>query len=47
MRPAAAVCLPIVHINSFPGIGKLTIARKLVDLLKPFNGKAGPQPSFD
>jgi hypothetical protein len=30
---------PIVHINGFPGIGKLTIARKLVDLLKPFNGK--------
>jgi hypothetical protein len=30
---------PIIHINGFPGIGKLTIARKLVDLLKPFNGK--------
>ncbi|RSM07915.1 hypothetical protein CDV31_008407 [Fusarium ambrosium] len=31
--------LPIVHINGFPGIGKLTIARKLVALLAPHNGK--------
>jgi hypothetical protein len=31
--------LPIVHINGFPGIGKLTIARKLVALLGPYNGK--------
>ncbi|KAI8721627.1 hypothetical protein NCS52_00304600 [Fusarium sp. LHS14.1] len=31
--------LPIVHINGFPGIGKLTIARKLVTLLAPYNGK--------
>ncbi|KAG5659852.1 hypothetical protein KAF25_002411 [Fusarium avenaceum] len=31
--------LPIVHINGFPGIGKLTIARKLVALLAPYNGK--------
>ncbi|KAH6954629.1 hypothetical protein HG530_010788 [Fusarium avenaceum] len=31
--------LPIIHINGFPGIGKLTIARKLVALLAPYNGK--------
>lgn len=31
--------LPIVHINGFPGIGKLTIAHKLVTLLEPFKGK--------
>ncbi|KAF4998672.1 hypothetical protein FGRMN_2998 [Fusarium graminum] len=31
--------LPIVHINGFPGTGKLTIARKLVALLVPYNGK--------
>ncbi|KAM0495614.1 hypothetical protein ACHAP8_007880 [Fusarium lateritium] len=31
--------LPIVHLNGFPGTGKLTIARKLVDLLQPFQGK--------
>lgn len=31
--------LPIIHINGFPGIGKLTIARKLVALLAPHNGK--------
>ncbi|KAM0555110.1 hypothetical protein ACHAPJ_006461 [Fusarium lateritium] len=31
--------LPIIHINGFPGIGKLTIARKLVELLAPYNGK--------
>lgn len=39
--PAAAATMPfpIVHINGFPGIGKLAIARKLVDLLKPFDGK--------
>ena len=30
---------PVVHINGFPGTGKLTIARKLIDLLKPFNAK--------
>ena len=30
---------PIVHINGFPGIGKLTIARQLVDLLLCFNAK--------
>lgn len=30
---------PIVHINGLPGVGKLTIARKLVDLLKSFNAK--------
>lgn len=31
--------LPIIHINGFPGIGKLTIARELVALLAPHNGK--------
>ncbi|KAM0208273.1 hypothetical protein ACHAPQ_010036 [Fusarium lateritium] len=31
--------LPIIHINGFPGTGKLTIARKLVALLAPYNGK--------
>ncbi|TVY75382.1 hypothetical protein Focb16_v005198 [Fusarium oxysporum f. sp. cubense] len=31
--------LPIIHINGFPGQGKLTIARKLIELLKPYNGK--------
>ncbi|KAG8354762.1 hypothetical protein FVEN_g7154 [Fusarium venenatum] len=30
---------PIIHINGYPGTGKLTIARKLVDLLLPYNGK--------
>lgn len=30
---------PIIHINGFPGIGKLTIARKLVELLSPLNAK--------
>lgn len=30
---------PIVHINSYPGVGKLTIARKLVEMLRSFNGK--------
>ena len=30
---------PIIHINGFPGVGKLTIARHLVDLLKPYNAK--------
>ncbi|KAF5658764.1 aaa atpase family [Fusarium circinatum] len=33
------MALPIIHINGFPGQGKLTIARKLVELLKPYNGK--------
>ncbi|RGP79773.1 aaa atpase family [Fusarium longipes] len=33
------MALPIIHINGFPGVGKLTIARKLVDLLSPYNGK--------
>jgi ABC-type oligopeptide transport system ATPase subunit len=31
--------LPIIHINGFPGTGKLTIARKLVALLAPYSGK--------
>ncbi|KAM0233528.1 hypothetical protein ACHAP5_010403 [Fusarium lateritium] len=31
--------LPIIHINGFPGTGKLTIARKLVALLASYNGK--------
>jgi hypothetical protein len=31
--------LPIIHINGFPGTGKLTIAWKLVALLAPYNGK--------
>lgn len=35
----SAMPLPIIHINGFPGIGKLTIARILVDLLKQFNAK--------
>ncbi|WXC66745.1 hypothetical protein SNK03_012525 [Fusarium graminearum] len=30
---------PIIHINGYPGVGKLTIAQKLVDLLSTFNGK--------
>jgi tRNA uridine 5-carbamoylmethylation protein Kti12 len=30
---------PVIHINGYPGSGKLTIARKLVDLLSPYNGK--------
>ncbi|KAF4963765.1 hypothetical protein FSARC_8248 [Fusarium sarcochroum] len=30
---------PVVHLNGYPGIGKLTIARKLVALLAPYNGK--------
>ncbi|PTD05779.1 hypothetical protein HYE67_004601 [Fusarium culmorum] len=30
---------PIIHINGYPGVGKLTIAQKLVDLLSPSNGK--------
>ncbi|KAM0354937.1 hypothetical protein ACHAPU_000777 [Fusarium lateritium] len=30
---------PIIHINGFPGTGKLTIARKLVALLGAQNGK--------
>lgn len=33
------MALPLVHINGFPGIGKLTIARKLVDLLQQFDAK--------
>lgn len=33
------MAMPIIHTNGFPGIGKLTIARKLVDLLKHFNAK--------
>ncbi|KAH7196388.1 uncharacterized protein B0J16DRAFT_325905 [Fusarium flagelliforme] len=31
--------LPIIHINGYPGMGKLTIARKLVELLSPYNGR--------
>jgi hypothetical protein len=30
---------PIIHINGFPGMGKLTIARKLVDLLSRYDAK--------
>lgn len=30
---------PIVYINGFPGVGKLTIGRHLATLLSPLNGK--------
>lgn len=33
------MALPLVHINGFPGIGKLNIARKLVELLQQFDAK--------
>ncbi|MCJ1467681.1 hypothetical protein MMC07_006306 [Pseudocyphellaria aurata] len=33
---------PIVHINGFPGTGKFTIARLIVDKLSAFNAKLVP-----
>lgn len=30
---------PIIHINGYPGTGKLTIAQKLVELLSSYNGR--------
>ncbi|RDW89763.1 hypothetical protein BP6252_01795 [Coleophoma cylindrospora] len=30
---------PIVHINGYPGVGKLTVARQLAKLSSPFDGK--------
>ncbi|KAJ4137174.1 hypothetical protein NW768_002755 [Fusarium equiseti] len=35
----AAMALPIIHINGYPGTGKLTIARKLVEVLSHCNAK--------
>ncbi|KAH7303905.1 hypothetical protein B0I35DRAFT_414772 [Stachybotrys elegans] len=31
--------LPIIHINGFPGVGKLTIARELVTLFGSYNAR--------
>lgn len=33
------MALPLIHINGFPAVGKLTIARKLVELLQQFDAK--------
>jgi hypothetical protein len=37
--------LPIIHLNGFPGTGKLTIARKLVEQLNRGFGKQHPSDS--